>query len=50
MEKTAGLMGNFMQNSNDKIKDLKDENGNPVGGQLLSQFETMMNMAKMFKK
>jgi hypothetical protein len=50
MEKTAGLMGNFMQNSNDKLKDMKDENGNPIANQLLSQFDNMMNMAKMFKK
>ena len=50
MEKTAGFMNNFMQNSSDKLKDLKDENGNPVGDKLLSQFDMMMSMAKMFKK
>lgn len=48
MAKTAMKMGNLMQNNSDKIKDIKDDNGNPIGEQFLKQFTAAMGMAKQF--
>jgi hypothetical protein len=45
MEKTAGLVGHFMENSQDKLRELKDENGNPIGEKLMQQFKYPMQMA-----
>ena len=49
MAKTAYKMGDLMENNKDKLKDLKDENGNPIGEDFLKQFEGTFNMAKMFQ-
>ena len=48
MAKTAHKMSDLMENNKDKLKDLKDENGNPIGENLLKQFQNTFNMAKMF--
>ena len=48
MAKTAGKMTDLMNNNSDKIKDLKDDNGNPIGEQFFSQFKQTMDMAKNF--
>jgi len=48
MAKTAMKMGDLMQNNSDKIKDIKDDNGNPIGEQFMKQFTTAMGMAKQF--
>jgi len=50
MAKTASKMSDLMNSNSDKIKDLKDENGNPIGEQLFSQFKATMDMANKFKK
>ena len=48
MAKTAMKMGDLMQNNSDKIKDIKDDNGNPIGEQFMKQFTAAMGMAKQF--
>jgi hypothetical protein len=48
MAKTAHKMSDLMENNKDKLKDLKDDNGNPIGENLLKQFQNTFNMAKMF--
>ena len=48
MAKTAGKMTDLMNNNSDKFKDLKDDNGNPIGEQFFSQFKQTMDMAKKF--
>jgi hypothetical protein len=47
MEKTAKHFNNFMNNSQEQLKDLKDENGNPIGDQLLNTLNLPAMMAKM---
>ncbi len=49
MAKTASGMNNLIKNNSDKLKDMKDENGNPIGEDFLKQFEGTFNMAKMFQ-
>ena len=46
MAKTAFKMGDLMENNKDKLKDLKDENGNPIGENLFKQFQSTFNMAR----
>jgi hypothetical protein len=46
MAKTAMKMGDLMQNNSDKLKDIKDDQGNPIGDQFLKQFSSALNMAK----
>jgi hypothetical protein len=46
MAKTAFKMGDLMENNKDKLKDLKDENGNPIGENLFKQFQSTFSMAK----
>ena len=46
MAKTAYKMGDLMENNKDKLKDLKDENGNPIGENLFKQFQSTFSMAK----
>ena len=46
MAKTAHKMGDLMTNNSDKIKELKDENGNPIGDQFLKQFQSTLDAAK----
>jgi hypothetical protein len=49
MAKTASGMNNLIKNNGDKLKDMKDEHGNPIGEDFLKQFEGTFNMAKMFQ-
>jgi hypothetical protein len=49
MAKTASGMNNLIKNNGDKLKDMKDENGKPIGEDFLKQFEGTFNMAKMFQ-
>lgn len=46
MRNTMGYVKNFMNEGQDKLKDLKDENGNPVGEQVLNTISTPMAMMK----
>jgi hypothetical protein len=48
MAKTAMKMGDLMQNNSDKIKDIKDDNGNAIGEQFMKQFTAAMGMAKQY--
>jgi len=48
MAKTAFKMGDLMENNKDKLKDLKDEQGNPIGENLFKQFQSTFAMAKQF--
>ena len=51
MAKTANKMTDLMSSNSDKLKDLKDDNGNPIGEQLFNQFKATVDMAnKMNKK
>jgi hypothetical protein len=50
MAKTAFKMGDLMENNKDKLKDLKDEQGNPIGENLFKQFQSTFAMAKQFTK
>lgn len=50
MAKTASGMHNLINSNSDKLNELKDENGNPVGAEFLKQFQNTFNMAKMFNK
>jgi hypothetical protein len=38
----------ILENNKDKLKDLKDENGNPIGENLFKQFQSTFDMAKKF--
>lgn len=49
MAKTASGMNNLIKNNENKFKDMKDENGKPVGEDFLKQFQNTMNMANLFK-
>jgi hypothetical protein len=46
MKKTAGQLSSFLQNSEAKIKDMKDEKGNPIGSQLMETLEAPLKMAQ----
>jgi len=48
MAKTAMKMGDLMQNNSEKIKDIKDDNGNPIGEQFMKQFTAAMGLAKQY--
>ena len=47
MKKTVSSMKNFMENSHEKIKNMKDENGNPIGEQLMSKMAGPLNMINL---
>lgn len=47
MKKTISSMQNFMENSQEKFKNMKDENGNPIGEQLMSKMAGPLNMINM---
>lgn len=47
MKKTASMVGNFMKNSDDKLKNLKDDKGNPIGPNILKQLSMPLQLAKM---
>jgi hypothetical protein len=44
MKNTMGYVQNFMKDGKDKLKNMKDENGNPVGEQVLNSFSAPMAM------
>lgn len=48
MEKTVNKMHEFMSNSKEKLKDLKDQNGNNIGGQLMKSLEGPLKMIESF--
>lgn len=47
MKKTAESMKFFMANSQEKMKDMKDSNGNPVGQQILNSMSVPMSMMNL---
>jgi hypothetical protein len=47
MKQTAHSMQNFMANSQEMMKNMKDQNGNPVGEQLMNSMAVPLNMMKM---
>lgn len=46
-QKTANQFKNFMSSGQDKLKNMKDEKGNPVGQQLFNQLNMFQMMAQM---
>ena len=50
MAKTATGMNDLLNSNQDKFNDFKDDKGNPVGAQFLSQFQNVLNMAHKMKK
>ena len=44
MKQTASSMQHFMNNSTEKMKEMKDENGNPIGENLMNTLSSYMNM------
>ena len=50
MAKTANKMTDLMSKNSDKLKDLKDDNGNPIGEQLFSKFKETIDMANKMNK
>ena len=49
MQKIAEQMQYFMANSQDKLKNMKDAEGNPIGGQLM-KMTGPLSMLNMFNK
>jgi len=47
MRKTVSSMKNFMENSHEKIRNMKDENGNPIGEQLMSKMAGPLSMINL---
>ena len=47
MKKTAESMKHFMANSQEKMKDMKDANGNPLGQQLMNTMSLPMNFMNL---
>lgn len=47
MKQTAMTMQHFMANSQEMMKGLKDQNGNPVGEQLMNSMAVPLSMMKM---
>jgi hypothetical protein len=48
MEKTVNKMQEFMSNSKEKLKELKDQNGNNIGGQLMESLEAPLKIIESF--
>lgn len=46
MRNTMGYVQSFMNDGEDKLKNMKDENGNPIGEQVLKTISTPMAMMK----
>jgi hypothetical protein len=46
LRKTAMQFGNLFENSEEKLKELKDENGNPIGEHLMESLKGPLNMLK----
>lgn len=49
MAKTAAGMNDLINNNKDKLNDLKDDKGNPLGGDFMKNFQNTLNMAKLFQ-
>lgn len=49
MKKTGESMHNFMTNSQDKLKEMKDSNGNPIGQQMLNSMAIPLSMMKFMQ-
>lgn len=49
MAKTASGMNDLLKNNSDKLKDMTDENGKPIGDDFMKQFQGTLNMAKLFQ-
>ncbi len=49
MAKTANGMNDLIKNNSDQLNNLKDDNGNPIGGEFFKQFQNTLNMANLFK-
>lgn len=50
MAKTANGMNDLIKNNSDRLNNLKDDQGNPLGGDIMKQFQNTLNMANLFKK
>jgi len=50
MAKTANGMNDLIKNNTDKLKDLKDENGKPIGDDFMKTFQNTLNLGKLFNK
>ena len=50
MRKTAESMKHFMANSQDKMKDMKDSNGNPIGQQMMNSMAVPLSMMNFMNK
>lgn len=50
MRKTAESMKYFMANSQDKMKDMKDSNGNPIGQQMMNSMAVPLSMMNFMNK
>jgi hypothetical protein len=50
MKKTAESMKSFMNTSQEKMKDMKDSNGNPIGQKFLDSMSVPMSMMNMMTK
>jgi hypothetical protein len=48
--KTANQFNKFMENSQDKLKDLKDDKGNPIGDKFLNGVNIPMQLMQMMSK
>lgn len=48
--KTASQFNKFMENSQDKLKDLKDDKGNPIGDKFMNGVNIPMQLMQMFGK
>jgi DNA-directed RNA polymerase subunit F len=46
MRNTMGYVQNFMNHGQEKLKNMKDENGNPIGEEVLNTISTPMAMLK----
>lgn len=49
MAKTASGMNDLINNNKDKLNDLKDDKGNPLGADFMKNFQSTLNMAKLFQ-
>lgn len=50
MKKTAESMKFFMSNSQEKMKNMKDANGNPIGQQIMNSMSIPMSMMNMLQR
>ena len=49
-QKTAGYVKNFMNNSQENLKNMKDDKGNPIGEQLLKSMKIPMQLLQQMGK